>query len=32
MRTVGMPTYLDLRTGSLTGDGANGRPGKIPAR
>ena len=32
MRTVGLPTYVDLRTGSLTGSGANGRPGKIPAR
>jgi hypothetical protein len=32
MRTVGMPTYVDLRTGSLTGNGANGQPGKIPAR
>src|SRR5215470_6929758 len=28
MRSVGMPTYVDLRTGSLTGNGANGRPGK----
>ena len=32
MRTVGMPTYVDLRTGSLTGYGANGQPGKFPAR
>jgi hypothetical protein len=32
MRTVGMPTYVDLRTGSLAGNGANGQPGKILAR
>jgi hypothetical protein len=32
MRTVGMPTYVDLRTGSLAGYGANGHPGKILTR
>jgi|SRR5215472_12324425 len=32
MRTVGIPTYVDLRTGSLAGHGAKGQPGKILAR
>jgi hypothetical protein len=32
MRTVVLPTYVDLRTGSISGHGANGRAGKFPAR
>jgi hypothetical protein len=32
MRTVGMPTYVVLRTGSLAGNGASGQPGKILGR
>jgi hypothetical protein len=32
MRTVGMPTYVDLRTGSLTGYAAIRQPGKNLAR
>jgi cell division protein FtsB len=32
MRTVGMPTYVDLRARSLSGDATNGQPAKIPAR